>query len=112
MAASMQIVTGNRLADGVVVYFAGAGEWTPAIDKALVAEDDHANALLAEAQVGLPPLPAVGPILIEITRDGDHLRPMTLRERIRASGPTTGPMAGHTALDANPAASGVDDYSI
>ena len=108
----MQIVTGNRLRDGAVLYFAGAGAWSPSIDKALVAEDDHANALLAEAQVGPVPLPAIGPMLIEVTRDGAHLRPVTLRERIRAAGPTTGPMTGHTALDANPAASGVDDYSI
>ena len=108
----MQIVTGNRLRDGVVIYFAGAGEWTPSIDKALAAEDDHANALLAEAQVGPVPLPAVGPMLIEVKRAGDHLRPVSLRERIRATGPTTGPMTGHTALDANTAASGVDDYSI
>jgi Protein of unknown function (DUF2849) len=108
----MQIVTGNRLRDGAVIYFAGAGDWTPAIDKALVAEDDHADALLAEAQVGAPPLPVVGPVLIEVRREGDHVRPASLRERIRAAGPTTGPMAGHTTLDANPAASGVDDYSI
>ena len=108
----MQVVTGNRLRDGAVIYFAGAGEWTPSIDKALAAEDEHANALLAEAQVGPVPVPAVGPVLIEVTREGDHLRPVSLRERIRAAGPTTGPMAGHTALDANPAASGVDDYSI
>jgi sulfite reductase (NADPH) hemoprotein beta-component len=107
----LQIVTGNRLRDGVVIYFAGAGEWSPAIDKALAAEGDHANALLAEAQAGLPPLPAVGPVLIEVTREGDHLRPVSLRERIRATGPTTGPMTGHTALDANPAER-ADDYAI
>jgi sulfite reductase (NADPH) hemoprotein beta-component len=108
----MQIVTGNRLRDGAVIYFAGAGEWTPAIDKALAAEDDRANALLAEAQVGTPPLPAIGSVLIEVRREGDHLRPVALRERIRATGPTTGPMTHHTALDANAAASGVDEYSI
>jgi hypothetical protein len=108
----MQIVTGNRLRDGAVIYFAGAGDWTPSIDKALVAEDDHANALLAEAQIGAPPLPAIGSVLIEVTREGDHLRPVSLRERIRAAGPTTGPMTGHTALDANPAASGAGEYSI
>jgi hypothetical protein len=107
----LQIVTGNRLRDGAVIYFAGAGEWTPAIDKALAAEDDHANALLAEAQAGMPPLPAVGSVLIEVTREGDHLRPVSLRERIRATGPTTGPMTGHTALDAN-AAARADDYTI
>jgi hypothetical protein len=108
----MQIVTGNRLRDGAVIYFAGAGDWTPAIDKALAAEDDHANALLAEAQAGTPPLPAVGAVLIEVRREGNHLRPTSLRERIRATGPTTGPMTGHTVNDANAAASGVDDYSI
>jgi hypothetical protein len=107
----LQIVTGNRLRDGAVIYFAGAGEWTPAIDKALAAEGDHANALLAEAQAGSPPLPAVGSVLIEVTREGDHLSPVTLRERIRATGPTTGPMTGHTALDAN-AATRADDYTI
>ena len=62
--------------------------------------------------MGPVPLPAVGPMLIEVKREGNHLRPVTLRERIRASGPTTGPMLGHTALDVNKAASGVDDYSI
>ncbi|HVA13665.1 MAG TPA: DUF2849 domain-containing protein [Stellaceae bacterium] len=107
----MQIVTGNRLRDGAVIYFAGAGEWSPAIDKALAAEDDRANALLAEAQAGPPPHPAIGPVLIEVTRDGMHLHPVSLRERIRATGPTTGPMTGHTALDANPAPR-ADDYSI
>jgi Protein of unknown function (DUF2849) len=107
----LQIVTGNRLRDGAVIYFAGAGEWTPAIDKALAAEDDHANALLAEAQAGPPPLPAVGSVLIEVTREGDHLSPVSLRERIRATGPTTGPMTGHTALDAGSAPAS-DNYSI
>lgn len=95
----MQIVTGNRLRDGAVIYFTGAGAWSPAIDEALTAEDDKAAALLAAAQAGPAPLPAVGSVLIEVTREGGHLRPATLRERIRASGPTTGPMTGHTALD-------------
>lgn len=95
----MQIVTGNRLRDGAVIYFTGAGAWSPAIDEASVAEDDKAEALLAAAQTGPAPLPAVGIVLIEVTREAGHFRPVALRERIRASGPTTGPMAGHTALD-------------
>ncbi len=106
----MQLVTGNRLRDGVPVYFAGvvggAGTWSPSIDDALLVADDEAEALLAAAQAGPPPLPAVAPALIEAAAEGGHIRPASLRERIRAYGPTVGPMAGRTALEAatNPGA--------
>jgi uncharacterized protein DUF2849 len=96
----MQLVTGNRLRDGAVVYFAGAGQWSPEIDAALLVEDDRAETLLAEAQQGAAPLPAVGIELIEATREAGHIRPVSLRERIRAFGPTTGPMANRRAIDA------------
>ena len=89
----MQLVTGNRLRDGAVVYFAGAGAWSLSIDAALLVEDDKAEALLAEAQTGPLPLPAVGPVLIEAVKEAGHVRPLSLRELIRAEGPTTGPMA-------------------
>ena len=83
-----KLVTGNRLRDGKVVYFAGAGVWTPVIAEARLVEERDGAALLAEAQAGPPPHPAVGPTLIEAARDGDRIVPVTLRERIRASGPT------------------------
>ena len=89
----MQLVTGNRLRDGTVVYFTGAGAWSPAIDAAQLVGDDKAEALLADAQTGPIPLPAVGIVLIEAIKEAGHIRPLSLRERIRASGPTTGPMA-------------------
>ena len=95
----MQLVTGNRLRDGVVVYFAGTGQWSPEIEAALLVEDDKAEALLAEAQQGPAPLPAVGVELIEATREAGHICPVSLRERIRAFGPTTGPMANHRASE-------------
>ncbi len=98
----MQLVTGNRLRDGAVVYFAGAGNWSPAIDDAVLVADDKAEALLAEALAGPIPLAAVGAVLIEAVREGTHLRPISLRDRIRASGPTTGPMVGHRALSEAP----------
>jgi hypothetical protein len=93
----MQLVTGNQLRDGTVVYFAGAGAWSPSIDAARLVEDDKAEALLAEAQSGPVPLPAVAPVLIEAVEEAGHIRPLSLRERIRAEGPTTGPMAHHRA---------------
>ncbi len=100
----MQLVTGNRLRDGAVVYFAGAGCWSQAIDEALVVADDQADALLAEAQKGPAPLPTVAPVLVEAVKEGGHIRPLSLRERVRASGPTTGPMAQHRAAATAPAA--------
>ncbi|MGH6973214.1 MAG: DUF2849 domain-containing protein [Stellaceae bacterium] len=83
-----KLVTGNRLRDGTVIYFAGAGIWTPTIAEARLVEGRDGAALLAEAQAGPPPHPAVAPTLIEATRDGERVVPVTLRERIRAGGPT------------------------
>lgn len=86
--AVLKLVTGNRLRDGMVIYFAGAGVWTPTIADARLVEDRDGAALLAEAQAGPPPHPAIAPTLIEVTRDGERVVPVTLRERIRDGGPT------------------------
>lgn len=83
-----KLVTGNRLRDGKVIYFAGAGVWTPKIAEARLVEEWDGAALLAEAQAGSPPHPAVAPTLIEAMSDGARIVPVTLRERIRAGGPT------------------------
>ncbi len=86
---AQKLVTGNRLRDGVPVYFAGSGRWSPAVDDAILVEAASADALLAEAQKGEKPLPAVGAELIEAVRQGSRVVPVTLREKIRATGPTT-----------------------
>jgi hypothetical protein len=86
---AQKLVTGNRLWDGVPVYFAGAGKWSPAVNDAILAVAGTAEALLAEAQTGEKPLPAVGVELIEAVREGSRIVPVTLREKIRAFGPTT-----------------------
>src|SRR5579864_705673 len=85
-----RIVTGNRLRDGIPVYFAGGGRWTSAIAEARHVAADAADALLAEAQAGVAPHPVVAPYLIEaVLRDGCP-HPLGLREEIRAFGPTAG----------------------
>lgn len=87
-AQTRRIVTGNRLRDGVPVYFAGNGRWSSAVTEARHVAAEAADALLAEAQAGVPPHPVVAPYLIEaVLRDG-HLHPLGLREEIRAFGPT------------------------
>ena len=88
----MQLVTGNRLRDGVPVYFIDGGQWSPAVDDASIVDDSQAETLLAKALSGPKPLPVVAPVLIEATRQNGHVEGLSLRERIRAQGPTTGPM--------------------
>jgi Protein of unknown function (DUF2849) len=95
----MQLVTGNRLRDGVVVYFAGDGRWSPEIDAARLVANDEGASLLAAAQAGPVPLPAIGPALIEAVKEAGRIRPISLRERIRATGPTTGPMVHRCATE-------------
>ncbi|MGO8914777.1 MAG: DUF2849 domain-containing protein [Stellaceae bacterium] len=83
-----RLVTGNRLRDGVPVYFAGAGRWSPAFAEARHVDAAEAEALLAEAQAGAPPHPVIAPYLIEAVLRAGRLRPISLREEIRAFGPT------------------------
>jgi hypothetical protein len=81
-----QAVTGNRLRDGVPIYFAGGGTWSPSIGDAVVAADG--GILLIEAVAGPLPLEAVGPYVIDVTVAEDIVRPVGLKEQIRAYGPT------------------------
>jgi hypothetical protein len=83
-----QIVTANRLSDGLVVYLNGAG-WSERIDDAGVAADDAAaDRLLARAEGPGQAVRVVDPYLIEVTREGAVPRPVSHREAIRARGPT------------------------
>ena len=93
VATARRVVTGNRLRDGVPVYFAGAGRWSPAFAEARHVAPAEAEALLAEAQQGAAPHPVIAPYLIDAAfRDG-RLHPLSLREQIRAFGPTVRPGA-------------------
>jgi hypothetical protein len=87
------VVTGNRLRDGVPVYFAGAGSWSPQLAEARHASAGEAEALLAEAQAGPAPHPVIAPYLAEVEEADGRLVPRSLREKIRAFGPTVAPGA-------------------
>ena len=82
-------VTGNRLRDGRPVYFGGNGQWSEAIEEAAHVPTDAAERLLSDAQQGSPH-PVVAPYLIDVIFSEGRLRPLGLRERIRAFGPTVG----------------------
>jgi hypothetical protein len=81
------VVTGNRLADGAVIYRTGAGGWTTELAAAaVVTTSEAAMALLAAARAELVRVVDVYVAPVALT-DGKP-RPGNLRERIRAAGPT------------------------
>lgn len=84
------VVTANRLVDGIVVYLAAEGGWTEEIGRArLAATEEETKALEADAaeDVALRKVVAVYPMAVAL-HDGT-VDPLSVRERIRAAHRTT-----------------------
>ena len=84
------VVTANRLVDGIVVYLSADGGWTEEIGRARLAEtEEDTKALEAEAakDVALRKVVAVYPMEV-VLHDG-IVDPLSVRERIRAAHRTT-----------------------
>lgn len=94
----MQVVTANRLADGLVIFLSDHDAWSEDLSRACIAADKAAaEALLAAAERAVNAQTVVGPYLIDITDNAGSLAPVQLRERIRAAGPTIRPDLGKQA---------------
>lgn len=84
LAGDLQVATANRLSDGVVVFLDEADQWVPELEHAAVARDPRgAESLLERARAEAASV--VEPYLIALGEDGE---PLSLREKIRASGLT------------------------
>ena len=84
-----QIVTANRLGDGVVVYLAAGGAWSERVEEARVTQaEEEAAELLAFAESPEQGIVVVGPYLMEVAAETGAPRPLSNREVIRARGPT------------------------
>ena len=82
----MKILTGNDLASGDVIWWAGDG-WSRQVGDAAdvgTQGDDLARAEEAALRV-------VGAYVIDATIDADGVRPAHIKDRIRALGPTVRP---------------------
>ncbi|MBE8191078.1 MAG: DUF2849 domain-containing protein [Alphaproteobacteria bacterium] len=82
--AAFQALTANRLLDGEVVYFTESGTWVEDFAAALVVESAKAQDLLTRATSGDYEAHIIEPYLFEVA-DGV---PVSVREIIRAKGPT------------------------
>ncbi|OSQ44887.1 DUF2849 domain-containing protein [Thalassospira alkalitolerans] len=95
---SLQVVTANRLDDGLVVFLTADGGWSENIDQARVADGKEAgNALLAEASVPELDIIIVGPYLIEVEQQDGGLVPTKYREILRTKGPSVRQDLGYQA---------------
>ncbi|MGZ9033882.1 MAG: DUF2849 domain-containing protein [Rhodospirillales bacterium] len=84
-----QVLTANRLCDGVVVFLDGDGRWTEHIAAARVAEKADGEALAKAGEATAAEV--IAPYLIDVTLEADGPRPLRYRERIRAFGPSVHP---------------------
>jgi Protein of unknown function (DUF2849) len=80
------VITANRLSDGVPIYFAGDTAWSAKIGDAVT--DTDCEGLLARSAAGTAPIDTIGRLAIDVTVVDGDIRPNSLKERIRASGPT------------------------
>lgn len=84
-----QVMTANRLADGLVVFLTRAGVWSEKIDDAVLALEPQASAALeARAAADVKANLVTGQYLFEAERVNGNIRASHFRERIRTLGPT------------------------
>ena len=87
-AGAMQVITANRLRDGVVIYLRvtdGQREWRENIREASIFSPAETEASLAEAATDVRENRIVDPYAIAVSAE---YAPQTQRETIRAGGPT------------------------
>ena len=88
LSGDLQVASANRLSDGVVVWLDDAGEWTTRLDRAAIARDGRAGEILMQ-RGRVEAFSVIDPFLVAVAEDDDGtLEPLSLREKIRASGLT------------------------
>ena len=87
----MQMIIANRLTDGRVVFMDEAGDWVSEIaDGLLLTSRQDADERLLAAEHAVVANRVVDPYLIDVSAEGGRRRPVLVRERIRAFGPSVG----------------------
>ena len=95
---SGQVVTANRLGDGMVVYLDTAGGWSEYVEAARVAQSEAQSVeILALAEAPAQATRVVGPYLMDVSLENGAPRAVSNREIIRAKGATVHPDFGKQA---------------
>ncbi|WP_135076810.1 DUF2849 domain-containing protein [Terasakiella sp. SH-1] len=95
---SLQVVTANRLDDGLAVFYGEDGQWHNTINNAAIVEKgNEGDNLLASASDDANQLVVVGPYLIDVEKEGSAPVALRYREMIRTKGPSVRPDLGYQA---------------
>ena len=96
MSQQAQMVTANRLVDGVVVYLTAGHDWSEHfVEGALWADKERAEGALQASERAVEARLIVGPYLIDVATTEAGPQPTSARERIRATHlPTFEPEVG------------------
>ena len=87
----MQMIIANRLIDGRVVFLDDTGGWVNEIAEGLLlASKQEAEQQILTARRAVEENSVVDPYLIDVSAEGNRPRPVLVRERIRAFGPSVG----------------------
>ena len=88
LSGDLQVASANRLTDGVVVFLDDAGQWTARLDRAALARDARSAEILLE-RAKAEAASVVDTFLVAVAEGDDgSIEPLSLREKIRASGLT------------------------
>jgi Protein of unknown function (DUF2849) len=98
MKNAFKVLTANRLSDGIAVWYSRSNEWSENISKADAVFDKDAVIWLEKVAADtLAKGQHCDVVLIDVEETADGPRPLKLRERIRADGPTITPDYGNQA---------------
>ncbi|MEA3534729.1 DUF2849 domain-containing protein [Rhizobium sp. CC-YZS058] len=96
---SEKVLTANRLSDGISVWLDASGQWVESLQDAFVARHAEAvTALEAAGKTAFADNKVVDVNVIDIVEEDGILRPLRLREKIRAEGPTIDYAPGYKGL--------------
>jgi hypothetical protein len=83
-----QILTANRLQKGEVVYWGGPKGWVVNLSDAEPLDDAVAEDVLKQAQIYVARQDVVATYLFDARVENGAIKPVKMREVIRAAGPT------------------------
>ncbi|MDR6758220.1 hypothetical protein J2Y48_003519 [Mycoplana sp. BE70] len=94
-----KVLTANRLADGISVWLDAAGNWNESLQAAFVARHKEAvEALETTGRQAFADNKVVDVNVVDVEDVDGALRPLRMRERIRAEGPSIPYAAGYAGL--------------
>lgn len=94
-----KVLTANRLSDGISVWLDASGNWVESLQQAFIARHAEAvSALEATGKLAFDDNKVVDANVVDVEEVNGTLRPLRMRERIRAEGPSIPYAAGYNGL--------------